>query len=147
MDENAQYGREFTPTEFEAEEVGIQEAGFEVVHADECTLLLDLDGPDALVRYLDAIETVDAWLGAKEVGRWASKSGQPDHLHVILRLDVPLDVPTRLLLQACLGSDPQRELLSFVRFRNGVPEPTRLFKPSTPVVLPFPDPPAEDMPW
>lgn len=42
--------------------------------------------------------------------------------------DKPPDVMEKLFLQAVLGSDPVRELLSWGRARNGCPYPTLFFE-------------------
>ena len=43
-----------------------------------------------------------------------SGSGLP-HRHVIITLGKPMDLLARIALQACMGSDPTRELLSVRR--------------------------------
>lgn len=49
-----------------------------------------------------------------------SPSGEPGHWHVVVTLERDVrDMAERLLLQACLGSDPMRELLSWRRLALG----------------------------
>jgi hypothetical protein len=60
-----------------------------------------------------------------------SRSGQG--LHVRIRLKEPLPIIDRILLQACLGSDLRRELLSYMRVRNAA-LPVILFRPAEQVL-------------
>lgn len=99
---------------------------FEVVRSDPKTLLLDLDTPEAVTRYLKGLETMQQYMALREKAQWRSKSG---NLHVLVELAEPLDVETRLFLQACLGSDGVKEYLSSLRLEAGVTEPSLLFKP------------------
>lgn len=59
-----------------------------------------------------------------------SPSCRSHHHHIKLTWNGPqvLTVPERIALQAALGSDPQRELSSMVRYLNDDPEPIILFK-------------------
>lgn len=90
---------------------------------------LDIDSPDDLA----VAETMMGALSAQqipcEVARTTtSKSG---NAHVVIRIEWPrpLDPVTRIALQACLGSDRKRELLSLLRheFQTQHP-PTVLFE-------------------
>jgi hypothetical protein len=49
--------------------------------------------------------------------------------HIILRVGMQISDLERVLLQAVLGSDPQREVLAWIRIRQGIPYPSSLFKP------------------
>lgn len=57
----------------------------------------------------------------------ASSSG---NRHVLIRLRKPLGVSERIMLQACLGSDRVREVLSYARFLCGEDNAILLFKPN-----------------
>jgi hypothetical protein len=48
--------------------------------------------------------------------------------HRYYKLEAPLDPTERLLLQACLGSDPLREILSLLRLKEGSEAVTVLFE-------------------
>jgi hypothetical protein len=48
--------------------------------------------------------------------------------HRYYKLESPLDPTERLLLQACLGSDPLREVLSLLRLKEGSEAVTVLFE-------------------
>ncbi len=60
-----------------------------------------------------------------EVKRTRSKSG---NWHVYLRAPMPLDPVLRIALQACLGSDRKREVLSVLRHLHGNYSPTVFFE-------------------
>jgi hypothetical protein len=52
-----------------------------------------------------------------------SPSGEPGHAHVVVTLERPVrDMRERIMLQALLGSDPMRELLSWRRLEDGADE-------------------------
>ena len=55
-------------------------------------------------------------------------SQEEGHYHVVVSLDRPVDNMTRIALQACLGSDRKRELLSIIRALNGDTRPTVFFE-------------------
>ena len=101
--------------------------GFDVIRSDDHTLLLDLDGAEALRRYTSLLPWVmENGIVTEEIETW--ESGSPGHYHVMLKLPGPLDLGLRLMLQAALGSDPKKEILSMLRFDIGIDEPCRLWK-------------------
>jgi hypothetical protein len=57
-----------------------------------------------------------------------SKQGLP-HRHVTVEMVNPYDLITRIALQACLGSDPTRELLSIRRAMNQEENVVIFFEP------------------
>lgn len=122
------YRSSLAPWRFDEETEEMTTAGFDVLLGDDFTLLLDLDGDVELdARLLDrASELFGVQVDTFEV--WTSKSGPPNR-HARVKLVNPATVVERIALQAMLGSDPMRELLSLARLRRGVAEPVRLFKP------------------
>lgn len=56
-----------------------------------------------------------------------SKSGG-EHRHITLTLSNNISDVERILLQAILGSDPKRELLSYIRILRNIPQPTAFFE-------------------
>lgn len=102
-------------------------AGFDVVEANEDTLLLDLDTPAALAQFKRVLPIVQEHFGAGVPERWKSKSG---NTHVRIPLADPLVHTARYLLQAALGSDGVREALHLVQRVNGCAEPCVLFRPT-----------------
>lgn len=101
---------------------------FDVIEADEYTLLLDLDAPEALAQFEHVFPILERHFIVVKQETWKSKSG---HTHKLLELAKPLSVMERLLLQAALGSDGRREVIALVRLHNGVANPSRLFKPKS----------------
>ena len=116
-----------TLEEFEASKAAARRRGFEIIEGGPRTLLLDLDSDEALRTYEEMLDLAHQYFGAKEKERWRSKSGKG--WHIILETDVSLIGAERIALQACLGSDLKRELLSVADFASGIEEPSVLFKP------------------
>jgi hypothetical protein len=94
-------------------------------------LLLDMDTPDAWVTFK---RSLSAFLNHHRVwtqaDTWLSQHG---NRHLVITLHDPIESPAeRYLLQAALGSDPVRELLSYIDWRRDVTyEPSCLFQPGT----------------
>lgn len=107
---------------------------FDVVQSDATSLLLDLDTKEALAQYQRVLPKLFDNYHVVSTESWRSKSG---NTHVRIELGRPMTFPERLALQAALGSDGVRELLSLKRYHNGISEPSRLFRPK--VVEPCPD--------
>lgn len=101
--------------------------GFEVVRSSPTALLLDLDTLDQLAQYEAVKLALLRNVQVDGIDHWRSKSGNK---HVHIRLVEPIEDPAkRYALQAALGSDPVKEMLSIFRLLNGVREPSMLFKP------------------
>lgn len=120
--------RSLTPERFAIDMENARLAGFDVLIGDDFTLLLDLDGGATARLDERVLERARDLFGVESIETWTSKSGPPNQ-HARVKLSEPLDVATRIALQAILGSDPIRELLALARLRNGVVEPSSLFKP------------------
>jgi hypothetical protein len=99
-----------------------RDAGFEVVMGTPSTLLLDID--DGLTFNRELFMVLEENLPGIEItGEWTSKDGKGKHM--VIELPFAINADQRLCLQACLGSDPKRELLG-VLYRI---LPSCLFKP------------------
>lgn len=99
-----------------------------LVVADERTLLLDLDDDHACRVFDKNLPKVKDKYSVESVERYPSRRAR--HEHAIVRLVDPIPDPvTRLLLQATLGSDATRELLSLYRVQRGHSTPSVLFRP------------------
>ena len=96
--------------------------GFEVIFADDRTLLLDLDTEAQRDQYETMIKKFS--LG-REANRWSSKSG---NLHVVVKLKEPASLEIRIAMQAVLGSDPERGLCHIQQVIKKA-NPVCLFKP------------------
>jgi len=123
------------------------ERGCEVELADAYTLQIDIDREEdlelfraQLSRLVEHCPTLFRELGADEIQEGLFfvrglkldgvkyKSRTKGH-HIILKLASALDPVTRIMLQACLGSDRVREVLSYCRYAKGEPNPVLLFRP------------------
>lgn len=103
----------------------------DLVIADDYHLQLDLDSEMQLEQSGDMRRKLDfvlSQMGIEIVRRdtWKSKSG---NTHIVFELDSPIPVERRILLQACMGSDPIREILSFARVVNNIDIPVLLYRP------------------
>jgi len=103
-----------------------ESCGFEVIHGDATTLLLDLDSGEDFHRFELNRDAVDKLVGIEDYTVWNSQSGKH---HVKLKLKKPLEIKERMILQACLGSDLKRELATYARLLEGETEPIMLFRP------------------
>lgn len=101
--------------------------GLAVRYAAEGELLLDIDGPAARAAHFVLLDMAKRVLGIEVLDSQTtpSPSGREGHEHVVLRIyPGPNDTTERVLLQALLGSDPKRELLSLARIQHGAEERT-----------------------
>lgn len=121
----------------EAIEAAAKEKGCTVEWSDDFTLMIDLDSEEAYRTYRemvsllgDLFEQTGSEVFYLEPGENVrpSKSG---NRHVTLKLRYAADPLTRILLQALLGSDLKRELLSLSRLMAGCRNPIVLFRPQS----------------
>jgi|SRR6185369_2135334 len=103
-------------------------AGQQVVEPAEHELFIDIDTEEdfgVFLRHYTVLSQAGYVFG---YGAIPSKSGLP-HRHVIVYLNRPVrSHEERILLQAALGSDRKRELLSWIRIQNGNPTPSVFFE-------------------
>jgi hypothetical protein len=114
-----------SPEQF-AEDIAEAAETFDVIQANENTLLLDLDTPEAVETFNRVLPKVDEQYGVERSEAWHSKSGN-NHVAVTLKTALPISI--RIALQAALGSDGVREVLATQRMLNGCVEPSVLFRP------------------
>lgn len=100
--------------------------GFEVVFGDETHLLLDIDQPELPMVFHSLMAMAYDRFGAHIEAQWKSKSG---NTHVAISLAFPMSMVERIALQAMLGSDPRKEMMSLCSHHIGVDNPVLLFKP------------------
>lgn len=79
-------------------------------------LFIDIDTEAAWHRFLITYECLDKFIKCSCVIT-ASKSGLPKR-HVVVKLDKHYSITERIALQAIMGSDPMRELMSLKRVRD-----------------------------
>jgi hypothetical protein len=98
----------------------------EVLVATDRTLQLDLDSDSAYELFQSQLSRLNHVIDYGEIEELSSKNG---NRHVIIHLNKKLAVRDRILLQACLGSDPVREILSYRRVLQGDDNPVLLLRP------------------
>lgn len=118
----------FADTRFDFAQRQAEERGCTIELADDHTLQLDIDTDVAYDVFLAQIDLMTR-LGTVQWNTWSARLSRSGHRHVTVTLVDPLPVTTRILLQACLGSDIKRELLSFSRVVKGQEHPVLLFRP------------------
>lgn len=105
--------------------------GYDILVPGDDELQLDLDSDEDYGRFVVAIARLKSEYDAKASDTelvWEerpSKSGLP-HKHIIVHLPATITNLERIALQAVLGSDRTREMLSLFRLWDGDPVPTLL---------------------
>lgn len=109
-----------------------KDEGFEIYTPEDNELLLDIDSEEAyqtfLVRFERLKEEIEDAMGY-DCGSLIYKvydSATEGHRHIIVTLPFEVNMHERIALQAVLGSDPVREMLSIFRVWQGDPYPTLL---------------------
>ena len=90
-------------------------------------LLIDIDSEESLKNFEATFAKFDLHvMRILTVVRYPSRSGGTGlpQEHVVLTLERDITPTERVMFQAFLGSDPMRELLSYVRILNDDPGPT-----------------------
>lgn len=113
------------PESFDLGNAMALEEGMTVILRKPNQLLIDLDNSDSMEP--GRLEFLARKFPIREVESWRSKSG--DGVHVVITLEEEVSPLEALALEMAMGSDPIRGLLNVVRYRNGVDDPSRLFKP------------------
>jgi hypothetical protein len=93
-------------------------------------IFIDIDGDDQYKQFKDRRDILDDYFeGLAEFSckSYPSRSGLP-HRHIIITFDDALTVPEKLFLQSFLMSDPQRDIMSFIQYKNGDKNPIILRK-------------------
>lgn len=98
-------------------------------------LVLVLPEPDQIFIDLDdrqdrkVLDAMLETLTCNGIAVWVEKEtkSQGGNAHVYLRFPTPLNPITRIALQACLGSDRTRELLSLLRIFKKMDRPPTAF--------------------
>lgn len=102
-------------------------AGLEVLVPKPNQLFIDIDD-EASYQVLQAhADILDKYIGVTKREATISKSGGVRR-HVTLTLSRDITATERVGLQAMLGSDRKRELLSFIRVLQGDEDPTVFFE-------------------
>lgn len=100
--------------------------GYKVVPRKPNELQIDLDSTDGFYNGVVS-RHIENHLGPCEITITISKSG---NRHVVFRFDEDLEISDEqaIAMQAALGSDPVREILSLIRVMEGTPDPICLYE-------------------
>jgi hypothetical protein len=98
--------------------------------AGDKQLFVDLDTDAAWALFNYQLKRLDKHFPFRSWTVSASKQGLP-HRHVTIDLVDDYSLMTRIALQACLGSDPTRELISVKRALNDEENVVVFFEPRT----------------
>ena len=115
--------------------------GMDVVFPENNQLQLDIDNDEAYGYMNSVLDVIELHWNVVDFEEHPSKSGLPKR-HVTITLGKEISDTERVLLQACLGSDRKRELLSYLQVLNGDAHPI-LFIEKRQLALP-PAPPIEE---
>lgn len=102
-------------------------AGYHVVTPQPDELQIDIDSDETYAAYVELLSMLQAF--GREVVLITdvpSKSGLPRR-HVTLRYPRNLSELERVAMQACLGSDPKREMFGLLRIETGIEPVTAFF--------------------
>lgn len=118
-----------------------RENDLEVVFPTPYELFLDFDTEEQFEYFNTMSNLLYAHFGPVLGMEWhASRSGLP-HRHLTITLGNEITPKDRILLQALFGSDPKRELLSYVLLVTNDPHPTLfLEEPKQKALPPAPEP-------
>ena len=112
--------------------------GLEVVLPQDDQLQIDIDDEAAYAVYLGNRQRYEIHFldnPIKFAEEKPSRSGEPGKKHITVTLTEPVSNEKRILLQALLGSDPVREMLSYVRLANDDDYPTLFMEKPAPKQL------------
>jgi hypothetical protein len=87
-------------------------------YAEPDELFIDIDTDRQFALFDAQVKLLKKHFWFKSVTTTPSKQGLP-HRHIVVKMARAYDLMTRIALQACLGSDPMRELLSAKRAHEG----------------------------
>jgi hypothetical protein len=127
--DEAAYDFETIKSSFAVGHAKLQGLDIVVPRGDE--LLIDIDSPEGMAVFNKNITKFATHLNNNTVPSklvTQSKSGNPDKQHITLTLKEDLTPTERILFQLFLGSDPTRELLSYIRLINDDPIPTLFYE-------------------
>lgn len=101
--------------------------GMEVVLPQDNQLQIDIDNEESYKVYLGNLVRYKLHFADNPVlftEEKPSKSGKEGKRHITVTLADPISNEQRILFQALLGSDPVREMLSYIRLVNDDEHPT-----------------------
>lgn len=105
-----------------------QKNGWRVVVPENNQLQLDIDDNHSYQIWAKHRNVIEKSLKITKVVETPSKSGKPGRCHITVDLDVTLKPDERIVLQALLGSDRTREILSWVNLKRNDESPTLFYE-------------------
>lgn len=112
----------------------------DVVFPEADELQLDFDTEEQYQYFLKVQDVMKKYISEPRSIEWhASRSGLPKR-HVTVKLERDIDDKERVLLQVLFGSDPMRELLSYVQVLIGDPHPILFLEERQKALPPAPEP-------
>ncbi len=97
--------------------------GLKIVYPKPNQLQIDIDTDDQYKTFQRMEVALYKYFGIKNKVETVSGNGLPGR-HITLDLGYDIDDMERILLQSVMGSDPMRELLSYIRIKSGHEHPT-----------------------
>lgn len=136
-------GYEFESVKSERAYVDAESMGCYVKVPADNELFIDIDGPSSqgekmMDWFAFNFSKIEEHIGGVITSDTPSQSGTPGRKHIVVSCNRKLEPMERILLQAVLGSDLQREALSWVRLVNNDSKPTLFFE-KKPLALPSAD--------
>ena len=100
--------------------------GLEAIYPQHNELQIDIDNEHSYMLLKNQLHIVNKFIGFYNYKETPSKSGKPWKKHITLTFGYGVTFTNleRVGLQAMLGSDRVRELLSYVQAQSGDPHPT-----------------------
>lgn len=123
-----------TPLNYEHQDVQqmADDNNCELVYPEHNQIQIDIDSEEAWQTHKELLELYESRFDyIRKCVVTPSKSGLP-HRHVTITLNNTVDAVERIALQAALGSDRKRELISLSRLEQGEQRVTRFFEPKQP---------------
>jgi hypothetical protein len=93
-------------------------------------LQIDIDGPEAYERFEVLLNIWNTCPTLPALGKIVERASRTaGHKHITIELPTEYGVEHRIMLQALLGSDLKRELLSLASYYNGHESPIVFYRP------------------
>lgn len=105
-----------------------RDGNLEVILPAANELQIDIDNEDNEQFFHQNLPKVSEYVGVYTWEEGPSRSGEPERKHITVKLNRDVTPLERILLQAVLGSDLRRELLSYCRWTIDDPHPTLFFE-------------------
>jgi hypothetical protein len=114
----------------EGTEQRARDRGQSIEVAKPDVLQIDIDGPEAYARFEEQLEIYENCETLPALGKIVERDSRtPGHKHITIELPTEYSIEQRVMLQALLGSDLKRELLSLASHYNGHENPIVFYRP------------------